>query len=96
MSLLQLSRKIIIFYCDETESEFKKPKLKRPTFSNIFKDHVKIVKIYMVKIGVAILNRRKIMGFLQIKGTYIRTAFTFNKIVAKLLNILKKNIFYQI
>ena len=29
-----------------------------------FKGHVKIVKIYMVKFNVSILNRVKIMGFL--------------------------------
>ena len=30
----------------------------------IFKAHVKIVKIYMVKFNVSILNGLKIMGFL--------------------------------
>ena len=30
----------------------------------VFKGHVKIVKIYMVKFNVSILNRLKIMGFL--------------------------------
>ena len=29
----------------------------------MFKVHVKMVKIYMVKFNVAILNRLKIMGF---------------------------------
>ena len=30
----------------------------------VFKGHVKIVKIYMVKFNVSILNRLKIMDFL--------------------------------
>ena len=30
----------------------------------VFKGHVKIVKIYMVKFNISILNRLKIMGFL--------------------------------
>ena len=30
----------------------------------VFKGHVKIVKIYMVKFNVPILNRLKIIGFL--------------------------------
>ena len=30
----------------------------------VFKGHLKIVKIYMVKFSVLILNRLKIMGFL--------------------------------
>ena len=30
----------------------------------VFKGHVKIVKIYMVKLNVSILNRLKIMDFL--------------------------------
>ena len=30
----------------------------------VFKEHVKIVKIYMVKFNISILNRLKIMGFL--------------------------------
>ena len=37
----------------------------------IFNDHVKMVKIYTVKFNVAILNRLKIMGFLEIEGKYI-------------------------
>ena len=32
--------------------------------THVFKGHVKIVKIYMVKFNVSILNRLKIMGFL--------------------------------
>ena len=37
----------------------------------IFKGHVKIVKIYMMKFDVSILNRLKIMGFLYIQSIYI-------------------------
>ena len=36
-----------------------------------FKEHVKIVKIYMVKFNVSILSRLKIMSFLQKKSKYI-------------------------
>ena len=35
--------------------------------TDIFKGHVKIVKIYMVKFNVLILNRLKIMGFCKYK-----------------------------
>ena len=31
---------------------------------HVFKGHVKIVRVYMVKLNVAILNRLKIMDFL--------------------------------
>ena len=34
-----------------------------PPMTYIFKGHVKMVKIYMVKFSVSILNRFKIMGF---------------------------------
>ena len=34
-----------------------------PPMMYIFKGHVKMVKIYMVKFSVSILNRFKIMGF---------------------------------
>ena len=37
----------------------------------VFKGHVKIVKIYMVKFNVSILNRLKIMVCLQIQSKYI-------------------------
>ena len=36
----------------------------RNLMTYVFKEHVKIVKIYMVKFNVSILNRLKIMGFL--------------------------------
>ena len=32
--------------------------------THVFKGHVKLAKIYMVKINVSILNRLKIIGFL--------------------------------
>ena len=37
----------------------------------VFKDHVKIVKIYMVKFNVSILNRLKTMFFSQIQSIYL-------------------------
>ena len=37
----------------------------------VFKGHVKIVKIYMVKFNVSILKRLKIMGFLSIRSKYM-------------------------
>ena len=37
----------------------------------VFKGHVKIVKIYMVKFNVSILKRLKIMVFWQIQSIYI-------------------------
>ena len=37
----------------------------------VFKGHVKIVKIYMVKFHVSVLNRLKIMGFLWIQSIYL-------------------------
>ena len=36
----------------------------RNLMTYVFKEHVKIVKIYMVKVNVSILNSLKIMGFL--------------------------------
>ena len=36
----------------------------------VFKGRVKIVKIYMVKFNVSVLNRLKTMGFLQIQSKY--------------------------
>ena len=37
----------------------------------VFKGHVKVVKIYMVKFNVSIFNRLKIMVFLEIQSVYI-------------------------
>ena len=44
-------------------------KLKKPVFVKgfliyVFKGRLKIVKVYMVKLNISILNRLKIMGFL--------------------------------
>ena len=39
--------------------------------THIFKGHVKITKIYMVKFNVSILNRLKKMFFMYMQGTYI-------------------------
>ena len=50
----------------------------------IFKGHVKIVKIYMVKFKESILNRLKIMGFfVNIKYIHKQNV-SFNKTVSKL------------
>ena len=37
----------------------------------VFKGHIKIVKIYMVKFNVSILKRLKIMSFLSIRSKYM-------------------------
>ena len=37
----------------------------------IFKEHIKIVKIYMVKFNISILNRLKIMVSWQAQSIYI-------------------------
>ena len=39
--------------------------------AHIFREYDKIVKIYMMKFNVTILNMLKIMGFLKVKGKYI-------------------------
>ena len=36
----------------------------RNLMTHVFKDHVKIAKIYMVKFNVSVLNRLRIMDFL--------------------------------
>ena len=43
----------------------------RNLITYVFKGHIKIVKIYMVKLHVLILYRLKIMGFLKIQSKYI-------------------------
>ena len=59
-----------------------------------FKEHVKIVEIYMVKINVPILNRLKIMGFF-VNASFIRKHDAIlNKTVIKLLTILTKYFFH--
>ena len=56
----------------------------------IFKGHVKIVNIYMVKFNVSILNRLKIIGFFCKCKVYTKTYVIFNKTVTKLVTILTK------
>ena len=58
-----------------------------------FKGHVKIVKTYMVKFNVSILNRLKIMGFF-VNTRYIhKHNVIFNKTVTKIVTILTKCVF---
>ena len=56
----------------------------------VFKGHVKIVKIYMVKINVSIL--RECFFFVNKKYTHKHNAI-FNKTVTKLVTISRKNFF---
>ena len=59
----------------------------------VFKGHVKIVKIYMVKFNVSTLNRLKIMFFF-VNTKYIhKHNVIFNKTVTKLVTILTKCFF---
>ena len=59
----------------------------------IFKGHVKIVRIYMLKFNVLILNRLKIMVFF-VNTKYIeKHNVIFNKTVTKLITILTKCFF---
>ena len=59
-----------------------------------FKEHVKIVEIYMVKINVPILNRFKIMGFFVNASFIQKHDAILNKTVTKLLTILTKYFFH--
>ena len=59
----------------------------------VFKGRVKIVKIYMVKFNVSVLNRLKTMGFLQIQSKYKNIMSFFNKTVTKIATILTKCFF---
>ena len=60
-----------------------------------FKEHVKIVEIYMVKnIHVPILNRLKIMGFFVNASFIQKHDAILNKTVTKLLTILTKYFFH--
>ena len=59
----------------------------------VFKDHVKIVKIYMVKFNVSILNRLKTMFFF-VNAKYIdKYNVSLNKTFTKLCTILTKCVF---
>ena len=63
------------------------------TMTYMFKVHVKMVKIYMVKFNVAILSRLKIMGFfLNTKKIDIHNVI-FSKTVTKLVTILAEVFF---
>ena len=57
--------------------------------TQIFKEFVKIVKIYLAKFKVAVFNKFKIMKLLWIKGKYIQTS-SFN------LKLFWKKVTYQI
>ena len=65
--VLQLSRKALIFLVRKmfTEIEFKKVSFKKICFPNtlIFKEHDQIVKIYMVKFDIRILDKPKTWRF---------------------------------
>ena len=62
----------------------------------IFKGHVKIVKIYIVKFNVSILDRLKIMFlFCKYKVLHKHNVIC-NKTVTKLVTILTKYIFFHI
>ena len=59
----------------------------------IYRGDVKIVKIYMVKFDVSILDRLKIMGFF-VNTKYIhKNNVIFNKTVTELVTILTKCFF---
>ena len=65
------------------------------TITYVFKGHVKIIKIYIAKFNVSILNRLKIIFFLQIQSGYIIHLYVliFNKTAIKLVTILTKCFF---
>ena len=60
----------------------------------VFKGHVKIVKIYMVKFNVSILKRLKIMGFFVNTKQMHKHNAIFNKTVTKIVTILTKCFFH--
>ena len=77
------------FYVEENFIEIR---LCNP-MTYIFKGDVKIVKIYMVKFNVSILNRFKIMGIF-VNTEYIhKHNVIFNKTVTKFATILTKCFF---
>ena len=59
----------------------------------VFKGHVKIIKIYMVKFNVSILNRLKIMVFLVNAKYKNKHNVIFNESITKLVTILTKCFF---
>ena len=99
--LLWLTFTLVIYYCFRLSLYNYKEKLRsfmvKNTFieirlcnpiTHIFKGHVKIVKIYMMKFNVSILNRLKIMVFFINQSIYINIMVIFNKTVTKLVTIL--------
>ena len=56
----------------------------------VFKGHVKIVKIYMVKFNASMLNRFKIMFFFVNTKQMHKQNVIFNKTVTKIVTILTK------
>ena len=56
----------------------------------VFKGHVKIVKIYMVKFNGSMLNRLKIMFFFVNTEQMHKHNVIFNKTVTKIVTILTK------
>ena len=61
--------------------------------THVFKDHVKIVKIYMVKFNVSILNRLKIMFFFANTKYALKYNVSLNKTLTKPCTILTKCFF---
>ena len=59
-----------------------------------FKGHVKIVKIYMVKLNVSALNRLKITFFFLIIKYIHEHNLILNKTLTKLVTILTKCFFF--
>ena len=64
--------------------------------SYVFKGHVNIVKIYMVKFNVSVLKRLKNNGFLGNAKYTHKYNVILNKTVTKLVTILTKRFFCHI
>ena len=60
----------------------------------VFKDHVKIVKVYMVKFNVSILNRLKTISFFVGTKYINKYNVSLNKTVTKLCTILTECFFF--
>ena len=71
------------------ESEIQKSESWKIFFPMIyvFKEHVKIVKIYMVKVNVTVVSKLGIMWFLQFKGKYL-------KIMSFLIKLCNQTFYY--
>ena len=59
----------------------------------VFKVHVKIVKIYMVKFNVSILNMPKMMDFLLIQRKYIYIVLFLVKLQSN-FSLFWQNVFF--